>query len=118
MFERRLPPEYRAREATLVPWNEKGFEAQVVQAVLRVLARAFGWKEADALRLRPEDRLWPIYRHYYPQSHWWHRGVPDELELESLQSDLQHLAADGKRIDFHTEITVGELVRLVAGEAA
>jgi len=54
-----------------------------------VLAQAFRWKEADALRFRPEDRLWPIYHFYYPRSRWWHQWVPGELELESLVIDLQ-----------------------------
>ena len=45
-----------------------------------------------ALLLRPEDRLWPIYRSYYPQEYWWQRFKPDELEMETLVCHLKREA--------------------------
>jgi hypothetical protein len=110
MFERRLPKEVRARESTLVPWGE--FESDAVLNLLRLLARAFRWTEEDVQRLRPDDKLWAIYHGYYPQSRWWQRLKPDELEMETLLRDLER-EAPGRDVELRPEVTLGELVRLL-----
>jgi len=117
MFERRLPRRYRGREPNLTSWSELGVDLEIVRKVLAVMSHAFAWKEIDAQRLRPDDKLWPIYRSYYPQTHWWQRWKPDELEMETLLRDIQKLAPPGTVVDLHPDVTLAELVRRVAGPA-
>lgn len=114
MFERRLTKDLGAREPTLAPWTEQGIPPERINAVLRALAEAFAWSHQDAFRLRPEDKLWPIYHSYYPQERWWQRMKPDELEMETLVRELQGQAPAGTIIELHPDITLVELVRLVA----
>jgi hypothetical protein len=55
-----------------------------------------------------------IYWSYYPQTRWWHRWIPDELEMETLLKMLEEVAPTGEKIDLHPVVSVGELVRFVA----
>ena len=110
MLDRRLPKEFRTREPTLEAWHE--FEPNAVLKLLRVLADAFAWKERDAHRLRPDDKLWGIYRSYYPQRSWWQRLQPDELEMETLLRELRH-EAPGLDIELRPDVTLADLVRLL-----
>jgi hypothetical protein len=68
MLGRRLPRQYRGRESTLAPWSELAVDPAIVRRVLGIVADAFGWNESDGLRLRPNDKLWPIYHSYYPRT--------------------------------------------------
>jgi hypothetical protein len=115
MLGRRLPRQYRGRESTLAPWSELAVDPAIVRRVLGIVADAFGWNESDGLRLRPNDKLWPIYHSYYPQTHWWQRCKPDELEMETLLRDVRSAAPPGTAIDLHQDIALADLVRCVAG---
>jgi hypothetical protein len=112
MLERALPKEYRTRQASLAGWND--FRQETVLKVLGILADILCWKRDDVFRLRPDDKLWPIYHSYYPQTHWWQRLKPDMLEMETLLRDLHKEAPQGRTIDLHPEVTLAELVRAVA----
>jgi hypothetical protein len=68
VFKRKLPVEFRARPATFAPWDELGYEREIVRRVLSILSRGFGWRVDEGLRLRPDDRIWEIYWSYYPSS--------------------------------------------------
>jgi len=68
VFTRKLPVEYRAREATFAPWDELGYERVAVERVLSMLSRAFRWSVDNGLRLRPEDGVWEFYWSYDPAS--------------------------------------------------
>jgi hypothetical protein len=83
MFERRLPRPYRDRESTLGVWNQLEYDTETVTKVLSIVASAFRLTQADVMRLRPDDKLWPVYHSYY--SRWWQRV--DELEMETLIRD-------------------------------
>jgi hypothetical protein len=109
MFQRRLPPPYRDRESSLEMWTQLGFDTEVVAKLLTVVASAFRLTEEDARRLRPDDKLWPIYHSYY--SRWWQQLSGDELEMETLIRDLEPQTASDGTIDLHPEVTLGELVR-------
>jgi len=123
VFERKLPAEFRAREPTFAPWDELGYEPEVVKRVLSILSRAFGWPADEGLRLRPEDQVWEIYWSYYPacspSAPKWRRRVgswpPDALEIETVHRDVQKAAGPGKTLDLHPAITVRDLVDLVTG---
>jgi hypothetical protein len=101
-------------------WAGLGYDADMTKRVLLILSRAFRWSETDVLRLRPDDRVWTLYRSYYPPLTGWRRWVgfdsfrPDELEMESLSRDLQTMVTGGKSVDLHETVTVGDLVRLTA----
>jgi len=118
MFERKLPEAYRARSASLDAWTELGYARNPAESVLFALALAFDWRTEEALRLRPEDRLWEIYHHYYPKKGWL-AGWPDELELEGLSRDLSDLIDSREpELAFPEDLTVGRLVWLAAERPA
>lgn len=100
---------------SLGSWVALDIPEESVRMVLQFLADAFGWTREDALSLRPDDKLWEIYRSYYPKKHWWQRWRPDELEMETLLCELQRVAPAVNASDLHREITLGELVRLIGG---
>jgi len=108
LFERRVPAEIREGESSLAAWQ--GSDSTTASKVLQMIARAFAWREEDAQRLRPDDKLCAIYRSYYPQKHWWQRFKPDELEMETLHRDLEReVPGCGAELDRDAG-TVGDLV--------
>ena len=109
MFKRRVPAELCERKSSLAAWQ--GFDSTAALKVLQMIARAFAWREEDAHRLRPDDKLWAIYRSYYPQKHWWQRFKPDELEMETLHRELEREEPGcGAELD-RDDVSVGDLVR-------
>ena len=123
VFKRRVPVQYRTREATFGPWDEFGYEREAVERVLKMLSRAFGWPVGEGLRLRPEDLVWEIYWGYYPACTppvpKWRRWIgswpPDSLEMETLDRDLRRTVRPGKTVELHLSITVRDLADLVRG---
>jgi hypothetical protein len=109
MFERRLPTAFRERESSLAAWQ--GFDSKAVSKLLRLLADAFAWSHEDAQRLRPDDKLWVIYRYYYCRKHWWQRFRPDELEMETLYRDLGKEAPACAEQLQRQEVTLADLVQ-------
>src|SRR5262249_5547232 len=93
-------------------WTNLGLAPERVAAVLQILDDVFAWKRGDSLRLRPEDKLWPIYHHYYPQQHWWQRMKAYELEVETLLRHLQTAVPTVTPSDLEADITLDELMRL------
>jgi hypothetical protein len=114
---RALPPEYRERELTIQPWVERGYDRSAVELVLSLVVKAFGWSKGEALRLRPDDAVWGIYRDYYPPLTGWRRWIgdfrPDELELETLLRDLRKRAPPDQGVDLDPSVTIGGLVKMV-----
>ena len=118
MFERKLPEAYRSRTASLEAWTRAGYAKKHVEDVLFELALAFGWKQEEALRLRPEDKLWEIYRSYYPKKGWL-AGWPDQMELEGLVRGLKDLIDEREpELQFPEDLNIGTLVRLAAERPA
>ncbi len=107
MFERALPKGMRKREPSIQPWIECGLEEWRVRRVLEFLCEAFDWKKSAGLQLRPDDRLWQIYRYYYPS-----RRHPDELEIQILDRLLHdEFGGAEDRIDWSKDLTLADLVR-------
>ncbi len=116
MLEQELPKAYRSREASIDAWTGTGYAQAQTEDVLLALAHAFNWKPEEALRLRPEDSLWDIYRSYHPRKGWL---SSDEMELEHLVRDLEDLI-DPREPDlkFPEDLRIGTLVRLATERPA
>ncbi len=110
MLEQELPKAYRSREASIEAWTGAGYAQAQTEDVLLALAHAFNWKPEEALRLRPQDSLWDIYRSYHPRKGWF---SSDEMELEHLIRELEELI-DPREADlkFPEDLRIGTLVRL------
>ena len=114
---RKLPDECQRREATLDSWIADGYDRDAVIQALAIVCRAFRVSETDGPRLRSGDQVWALYRHFYPRSDGWRRffDMPvDELEMETLQRDLQRAVPIGRTVQLHPSVTLGDLVRLLA----
>lgn len=116
MFERELPEAYRGREASIDAWTKARYAQAQAEDVLLALARAFNWKSEEALRLRPEDSLWAIYRSYHPRKGWpW----SDQMELEHLVRDLEDLIDSREpELKLPEDLRIGTLVRLATERPA
>jgi hypothetical protein len=114
MFKRSLPAEYRNRESSLQPWVAGGYDLEATRRLLSILSRAFRLSDSDALKLRPEDRVWALYHCYYPRLTGWRRWIgslrPDELEMETLLRDIQRVSSSVNAGDLRESITLGDLV--------
>jgi len=114
---RKLPDECQRREATLDSWIADGYDRDAVIQALAIVCRAFRVSETDGPRLRSGDQVWALYRHFYPRRDGWRRffDMPvDELEMETLQRDLQRAVPIGRTVQLHPSVTLGDLVRLLA----
>ncbi len=117
MFRRELPAAWQSRASSLESWTERGYDVVVASRLLAMIAGAFDVSESDSHRLRPDDTLWELYRHYYPRrSGWrgWYDSIrPDELELETLLRDLQRVSPSFVAANLHEAVSLGDLVLLL-----
>ena len=118
MFQRRkLPAVYQNRDPALQPWIDRGYDAAAARRLISIISKAFAFDESDALKLRPDDNIWALYRHYYPHQSGWRGWIdstrPDELEMETLLADLQRASPARLPNDLRASATLGELVNLL-----
>jgi hypothetical protein len=63
-----------------------------------------------------DDQVWMLYYNYYPKPMGWRRWMaptPDELEMETLQMDLQKEVHSSRSVELHASVTLGELAKLL-----
>lgn len=102
----RLPIPYRTRLCQGFAWHRAFPEdsTEQIREFLALVVSAYAFRNADKLRLSPDDQVMEIYRALYP-SKW----MPDTLELESLASDIRsRYQVDVEKI-WKAELTLGEL---------
>jgi hypothetical protein len=80
---------------------------------LRDIEVAFGLTHEQVLKLAPSDRLFGLYRAFYPD-----RNMPDALEIETLAKLLRKHYGFDIREPMHNEITFGELFARARTRAA
>ena len=71
MFRRRLPPAYQNRDPAFDTWVDGGYDDATARRLLSIISKAFRLDESDAFKLRPDDSVWALYRHYYPRRSGW-----------------------------------------------
>lgn len=77
-----------------------------IRQLLTLVAQAFMLAPRHRLRLHPQDQLLALYRMHYP-----HRWMPDAMELEMLQADLQKHYGLDLQTCWHEQLTLGELLQ-------
>ena len=117
MFRRRLPPAYQNRDPAFDTWVDGGYDDATARRLLSIISKAFRLDESDALKLRPDDSIWALYRLFYPHRSGWLEWIDsmraDELEMETLLADLQQASPSVVVDDLRTSATLGELVNLL-----
>ena len=117
MFTRKLPTDLQGRTPSLQRWTDGGYDVEVAAQLLSMIAQAFRISESDAQRLRPDDSVWALYRHYYPRRSGWRGWLDttraDELEIETLLSDMQRASPSVVIEDFGESASLGDLARLL-----
>ena len=117
MFRRRLPPAYQNRDPAFDTWVDGGYDDATARRLLSIISKAFRLDESDAFKLRPDDSVWALYRHYYPRRSGWRGWIDsvraDELEMETLLADLQQASPSVVAHDLRKSATLGELVNLL-----
>jgi|RhiMetdeSRZDD1v2_1073273.scaffolds.fasta_scaffold72410_3 hypothetical protein len=121
MLRRQLPAQYQKREPSLRSWTDAGYDIATSKQLIALVSKAFGLPEGEAHKLRPDDRVWSLYRHYYPHRSGWRGWVdsirPDELEMETLLRDLKRASPSVVVDDLGESVTLGELVDLLQRES-
>jgi len=116
MFDKELPEAYRGRAASLEAWTKAGYARKQAEDVLAVLALGFGWNLEEAHRLRPEDKVWDVYRSYYPRKAWFDSDRPELVRmLEGLNELIDPREPELKMPE---DLNVGALVRLATERPA
>ncbi len=101
-----LPGQYHNRSCQGKGWRLAFPDAskEEIRAFLEFFMEAFGYAKKEKLKLSPDDQLLEIYRKQYP-----YRWQPDQLEFETLASDLDtEYGLDFSSI-WKNELTLGEL---------
>lgn len=103
----RLPRPYRDHRSQETVWDERYEQRRPpeVDRVLNLICETFLFHPDNQYKLGPDDRLLDIYRACYPRPWSWFQG--DCMEIESILMELD-IAPD----DFHSEITLADLVDL------
>ena len=121
MPRRQLPAQHQQREPSLQSWTDAGYDITTSKQLVGMVAKAFGLAEGEAQKLRPDDQVWSLYRHYYPHRSGWRGWVdsmrPDELEMETLLRDLKRASPSVVVDDLGESATLGELVDLLQRES-
>jgi propanediol dehydratase small subunit len=105
----RLPKFYRERHCAGNKWQDEfpAADKREVRRFLSVFAGAFGFRDRDKLKFRPDDRLLDIYNQIYPL-----KGLPDALELETLSGSLRKQYGIDLENLWSRELTLGELFKI------
>ena len=107
---------FEVARQSLMAWLALGYQREAAKRTLAIVSKAFRLSEMDGLRLRPDDEVWVLCRHYYPPRTGWRRQIglnADELEMEALQDDLERAVPGGTKVDLHPAVTFGHLVKLL-----
>jgi hypothetical protein len=101
-----LPKTYRERKCAGKEWRRQFpiSAKEDIRHFLSLFVRAFGFRDKDKLKFRPNDKLLDIYRKRYPI-----REMPDALELETFSDSVK--TAYGIELEklWSSELTLGGL---------
>jgi len=106
VFSRLLPGRFLGRGCMGREWRRRFPNAgkQSIRRFLGVFTDAFGLPVRHRLGFSPHDKVLDIYRDMYP-----HRGVPDELELETFVLEVrENFGIDLSQGD-NKDITLGDI---------
>lgn len=101
-----MPEPFRTRQCQGASWL-RAFPDQSkaeVRAFLRTFGDAFAFRESQKLQVRPDDKIYDIYRALYPKL-----GGLDALELESLAKSVERRYGVSLRDLWSKELSLGEL---------
>ena len=80
-----------------------------IRRFLSVFAQAFGFRDKDKLKFRPDDKLLDIYSERYSV-----KGMPDALELETLSKLIRKQYGIDLEKLWGPELTLSTLFRSTA----
>jgi len=121
MFRRQLPAHYQQREPSLRSWTDAGYDIATSKQLIAMVSKALRLAEGEAQKLRPDDQVWSLYRHYYPHRTGWRGWLdsirPDELEMETLFRDLKRASPSVVVEHLGKSVTLGDWVDLLHRES-
>lgn len=107
-FSGELPEKFAFRTCQGKAWKEAypNHSKEEIRTFLRLFTYSFAFRESEALKFAPSDKIYDVYETLYPKS-----GGIDALELETLAAKLEKRYQLRLEEVWSQELTLGELYR-------